>query len=135
MKLGYPMRIGYGEITSVWNDPWVRHLLIFWVQSMIMQGLEDLKVSDLLLEPGRWNKEFIYHILSLIEAPIVCGQLLSQSQEHDFPIWHHSSSGLYTVKSCHDMLLSLNGLPSVGFSEAWKRFWKLPLPPKVLDFV
>ena len=33
------------------------------------------------------------------------------------------------------MLLSLNGLPSVGFSEAWKRFWKLPLPPKVLDFV
>ena len=33
------------------------------------------------------------------------------------------------------MLLSLNGLPSAGFSEAWKRFWKLPLPPKVLDFV
>ena len=33
------------------------------------------------------------------------------------------------------MLLSLNGLPSVGFSEAWKRFWKLSLPPKVLDFV
>ena len=33
------------------------------------------------------------------------------------------------------MLLSLNGLPYTGFSEAWKRFWKLPLPPKVLDFV
>ena len=33
------------------------------------------------------------------------------------------------------MLLSLNGLPSVGFAEAWKRFWKLSLPPKVLDFV
>ena len=33
------------------------------------------------------------------------------------------------------MLLSLNGLPSAGFSEAWKRFWKLPLPPKVLDFL
>ena len=33
------------------------------------------------------------------------------------------------------MLLSLNGLSSIGFSEAWKRFWKLPLPPKVLDFV
>ena len=102
---------------------------------MIMQGLEDLKASDLLLEPGRWNEEFIYHILSPIEAPIVCGQLLSRLQEHDFPIWHHSSSGLYMVKSCYDMLLSLNGLPSAGFSEAWKRFWKLPLPPKVLDFV
>ena len=38
-------------------------------------------------------------------------------------------------KSCYDMLLSLNGLPYTGFSEAWKRFWKLPLPPKVLDFV
>ena len=33
------------------------------------------------------------------------------------------------------MLLSLNGLPSAGFFEAWKRFWKLSLPPKVLDFV
>ena len=65
----------------------------------------------------------------------MCGQLLSQSQEHNFPIWHHSSSGLYTVKSCYDMLLSLNGLPSAGFSEAWKRFWKLSLPPKVLDFM
>ena len=39
------------------------------------------------------------------------------------------------VKSCYDMLLALNGLPSAGFSEAWKRFWKLSLPPKVLDFV
>ena len=65
----------------------------------------------------------------------MCGQLLSRSQEHDFPIWHHSSSRLYMVKSCYDMLLSLNGLPSTGFSEAWKRFWKLSLPPKVLDFV
>ena len=33
------------------------------------------------------------------------------------------------------MLLSLNGLLSVGFSKAWKRFWKLLLPPKVLDFM
>ena len=56
---------------------------------MIMQGLKDLKVSDLLLEPGRWNEEFIHQILSLIEAPIVCRQLLSRLQEHDFPIWHH----------------------------------------------
>ena len=102
---------------------------------MIMQGLEDLKVFYLLLEPSRWKEEFIHQILSPIEAPIVCGQLLSRSQENDFPIGHHLSSGLYTVKSCYDMLLSLNGLPSVGFFEAWKRFWKFPLPPKVLDFV
>ena len=86
MKLGYRMRIGSGEITSVWNDPWVRHLPNFRVQSMIMQGLEDLKVFDLLLEPSRWNEEFIHQILSLIEASIVCGQLLSRSQEPDFPI-------------------------------------------------
>ena len=39
------------------------------------------------------------------------------------------------VKSCYDMLFSLNGLPSAGFSKAWKRFWKLSLPSKVLDFV
>ena len=71
MKLGYRMRIGSGEITSVWNYPWVRHLPNFRVQYMIMEGLEDLKVSDLLLEPSRWNEEFIHHILSLIEAPIV----------------------------------------------------------------
>ena len=60
VRLGYRMKIGSGEITSVWNDPWVRHLPNFWVQSMIMQGLEDLKVYDLLLEPGRWNEEFIH---------------------------------------------------------------------------
>ena len=33
------------------------------------------------------------------------------------------------------MLLSLNGLPSAGFFEDWKRFWNLLLPPKVLDFM
>ena len=93
------MRIGSYEITSVWNDPWIRHLPNFQVQSMIMQGLEDLNVSDFLLEPSRWNEEFIHEIFSPIEAPIVCGQLISRSQEHDFPIWHHSSLGLYTVKS------------------------------------
>ena len=60
VKLGYIMRIGFAEISSVWNDPWVRHLPNFRVQSMIMQGLEDLKVFDLLLEPGRWNEEFIH---------------------------------------------------------------------------
>ena len=53
VKLGYRMRIKSGEITNVWNDPWVRHLPNFRVQSMIMQGLEDLKVSNFLLEPGR----------------------------------------------------------------------------------
>ena len=84
MRLGYRMRIGSGKITSVWNE--VRHLPNFRVQSMIMQGLEDLKVSNFLLELGRWNEEFIHLILSPIEAPIVCGQLLSRSQEQDFPI-------------------------------------------------
>ena len=79
VRLGYRMRIRFGEITSVWNNPWVRHLHNFRVQSMIMQGLEDLKVSDLLLEPGHWNEEFIHQILSPIEASIVSGQLLSQS--------------------------------------------------------
>ena len=39
------------------------------------------------------------------------------------------------VKSCYDMLLSLNGLQSASFSKAWKRFWKLSFPPKVLNFV
>ena len=72
-RLGFHMKIGSGKITSVLNDPWVRHLPNFRVQSMIMQGLEDLKVSNLLLEPGRWNEEFIHQILSPIKAPIVCG--------------------------------------------------------------
>ena len=36
VRLGYRTRNGYGEITSVWNDPWVRHLPNFRVQSMIM---------------------------------------------------------------------------------------------------
>ena len=31
--------------------------------------------------------------------------------------------------------LSLNGLPYACFSKSWKSFWKLSLPPKVLDFV
>ena len=60
VRLGYRMRIRSSEITSVWNDPWVRHLPNFRVQSMIMQGLEDLKVFDLLLEPSHWNEEFIH---------------------------------------------------------------------------
>ena len=36
VRLGNRMRIRFGEITSVWNDPWVRHLPNFRVQSMIM---------------------------------------------------------------------------------------------------
>ena len=60
MRLGYRMRIGSSEITSVWNDPWVRHLPNFRVQYMIMQGFEDFKVSDLLLELGCLNEEFIH---------------------------------------------------------------------------
>ena len=53
MRLEYLLKIGFGKITSIWNDPWVRDLPNFLVQSMIMHGLEDLKVSNLLLEPGR----------------------------------------------------------------------------------
>ena len=60
MRLGYRMRIGSSEITSVWNDPWVRHLPNFHVQYMIMQSFEDFKVSDLLLELGCLNEEFIH---------------------------------------------------------------------------
>lgn len=57
-----------------------------------MHGLEDLKVSELMEAPGKWDTNFIQQIFSPVEAHHISSLILSHHSIEDVPIWHYSHS-------------------------------------------
>ena len=55
--------MGDGKSIYVWMDAWVRDLPGFRVGTTPAPGLDNLKVSDLLLDAGRgWDSELVHSI-------------------------------------------------------------------------
>ena len=56
---GIRWRVGDGKSIHVWRDAWVRDLPGFRVGTTPASGLDNLKVSDLLLDARRgWDSEW-----------------------------------------------------------------------------
>ena len=116
----------------VWMDAWVRDLPGFRVRTNSASSLENLKVSNLLLDAGKgWDSELVHPIFENNDSLAICSIPLSKSQTSDSLMWHYSNNGLYTVKSCYRMLTgSLHETESRLYISSWKKLWKLFIPLK-----
>jgi hypothetical protein len=84
------------------------------------------------------NRQWITHIkppLSLvgIQQFLFLWDTLGEvqlSQEEDHHVWRHEASGLFSSKSCYNVLF----FGSTVF-EPWKRLWKTWAPPKCKFFL
>ena len=120
---GIRWRVRDGKSIYVWMDAWVRDLPGFRVRTNPAAGLENLKVSDLLLDAGRgWDSELVHSIFENNDSLAICSIPLSKSQTSDSLMWHYSNNGLYTVKSCYRMLTgSLHETKSRLYVSSWKK--------------
>ena len=129
--------MGDGKFIYVWRDAWVRDLPSFRVSTTSASDLDNLKVSDPLLDAGRgWDSELVHYIFENNDYRAICSIPLSKSQTSDSLMWHYSNNGLYTVKSCYKMLTgSLHETESRLYVSSWKKLWKLFIPPKIISFL
>lgn len=60
---GCTWRIAQGHIVLVWKDPWLPNDDQGFVQSPIVEGLENLSVNRLIKENHTWDVDLIDSIL------------------------------------------------------------------------
>ena len=95
------------------------------------------------LERMIWRKDLIHKYFWPYDAEQILAIKLPLSRTEDFIAWQHEKSGVYSVKSAYKLAKDIQGEEagtrqmSSGHqhgSPAWKAFWKIPLPHKVLIF-
>lgn len=118
------------------QDPWVTRPPSFLP---ITQGInEDLRVSDLIQEPGKWNSALIQQIYLSPDAQSILTIPLSPFNHIDSWLWHYTKNGNYSVKSGYNLAMSkASSSPSSStevLSNWWTFFWKIKIPRKILIF-
>lgn len=93
-------QVGTGADTSVWFDPWIPRPHTFRPCLPVMEGLEDMKVED-LIDPVtcEWMLDWLEELLTPDEVELIQKIPLSMRRPLDRMIWHFDKHGLYSVKS------------------------------------
>ncbi|XP_024199980.1 uncharacterized protein LOC112203217 [Rosa chinensis] len=98
-KLGLRYQVGSGCNISVWNDPCVPTPHSFRPYSPIMEGMEDLVVSDLIdFDSKTWATDFMKELFIEGEVERMASIPLSIRGGGDQLIWHYDKKGMYQVR-------------------------------------
>ncbi|CAN1744197.1 LINE-1 retrotransposable element ORF2 protein [Linum perenne] len=133
---GCRRNIGNGHDTWL-DDPWIPDTDDFRCHPSVMVRC---KVSDFILQPQReWDIPKLRSIFSEdIVKQIVLIQL-SPPNYSDKWVWHQNSKGLFSVKSCYNVLTNERSLHPQRFLQSrnkeWRWLWRLSLPLKVVIFL
>ncbi|KAL6133592.1 hypothetical protein ACLB2K_065827 [Fragaria x ananassa] len=97
---GVRYQISTGENVSVWDDPWIPRPHTFKPYSGVMEGLEELKVVD-LIDPDslEWMVDLLEELFFDDEVDMIKKIPLSVRNPPDRLVWHFDKHGSYTVKS------------------------------------
>ncbi|KAK1349804.1 hypothetical protein POM88_054767 [Heracleum sosnowskyi] len=129
-------RIGNGQNTNAFRDPWIPRPPSFLP---IMKGLnEELKVSELIQQPGKWNRDLIQQLYLIPDSQIILSVPLSPFDHEDSWLWHYNKNVSFSVRSGYKLALSVDRSSPSSSSEVlsawWKAFWAIQIPKKILIF-
>ena len=104
---GVKWRVGCGEDISVWNDAWLPSPTQTRVSSHVVQGFEDMKVSE-LIDPvtHKWDQNLLHGLFTPHEAKLIASIPLYLNKVEDVVVWPFIPSGYYTVKSSSKFLVA-----------------------------
>ena len=116
-----------------WKDRWLPEVIRIQDEKItqIPKELLDIKVADCFTEEGDWDvRKFVSFLgQDLVQTITLQIRLLS---EEDIPIWPHTSSGLFSVRSAYQCQASQDD-HFVKWN--WKKIWRLDIPQRCRMFL
>ena len=133
---GLRRRIGNGQNTKVFTDPWLPRPASF--RPITQSANDDLKVAELIQHPGKWNVDLIQESFLLPDSQLIFTIPLSPFNHTDSWLWHYTKNGRYSVKSGYNLAIStIRSGPSASSDSLvnwWKAFWAIKIPRKIFLF-
>lgn len=133
VKVGARRRIGDGEDTLVWQDPWLPDVDNGWVSMGDFTGLWNTKVSSLMITGERiWDAELLDDLFDARTSNLIKCVPLSTHVGGDSWFWLLDDKGELTVRSCY---MRLQGECVATQSQLWRKIWSMKLPSKVTNLL
>ena len=133
LKGGARRRIGDGENTLVWRDPWLPDQSNGYIRTPVYEHLQNIKVRNLMtMEGTKWDLEVIADLFKEADCERIQSIPLSRHVQHDSWYWLLEDKGIFTVKSCYRFI---QGECDDEYKSLWKRIWALKLPRKVTHVI
>ncbi|XP_074306671.1 uncharacterized protein LOC141641928 [Silene latifolia] len=140
LERGLRRRIGNGQDTLVWGQPWLYGNERGKVISPCQPGYDGVRVAD-LFQPGNagWDVEKLHHLFMPFEVQRILNIRVSPNLPRDDWFWCLEKSGEFSVKTAYACLIEDQnnmGGPSNWERERWmwNRLWKISVWPRVKIF-
>jgi hypothetical protein len=143
LKHGVIHRVGGGQGTRIWRDN-----RILRPPSLKPSGTTRscrLRRVSQLMRPGtnEWDEAILYRYFYPWDVQEILKIKLPGIKTPDWIAWHFEKTGLFSVHSAYRLALTMaHDLDVLGSSSnprgertAWKKIWRLPVLPKVRNFV
>ena len=90
--------MGCGDAISVWNDAWLPSKTHPRIESQVVSGFEEMKVSA-LIDPitKKWDSNMLNGLFTPQEAELILSIPLCPNAVEDIVVWPFTPSGIYTV--------------------------------------
>lgn len=92
-------------MVNIWQEPWLRKQGHGYVETPMVEGLEDMTVADIVSHQNdSWNLDIINQILIPDDIIDVTHTLVPSLMADDKLKWAETNGVVYTVKRCCNLL-------------------------------
>ncbi|KAL0413688.1 UNVERIFIED_CONTAM: hypothetical protein Sradi_1570500 [Sesamum radiatum] len=134
------LRARYFPDGKVWHDPWLPKPYSFCVISPPPTNGSLLRVCYLINTNSKdWNYLLVRSLFWHEEAKSILAIPLSSLDGEEFFVWHHTTNGMFSVKSAYNVAVSLanQAQPCSSYltPSPWKMIWKANVSGKIRVFI
>jgi hypothetical protein len=133
VEQGACISITSGLNVDIWNSPWIPLMPSFKpIPNAHLVGLPSYSVEDLICPLRRvWNSSLLQDLFDPFTVQCILCIHLPVYGSFDKWVWAPSLTGLFSVKSAHDISLSLGGRASPLPIEVWISLWGLKIQARL----